>query len=495
MTVAERAAALERLGAEEFDLVVVGAGIVGARIALEAARAGARVALLDAGDFGGATSSASSKLIHGGLRYLPRHDLRLVREAHTERRAFLDRIAPHLVRPLDLVLPVYDDGPFRPWKVEAALLAYSALSSFRRARARMVGPEEARRLVPSMRMDGLEAAGFYEDAQTNDSRLVLATVVAAARAGAVVVNHLPVTALEAAGRRLVGVKAGEVRVPCRSVVNAAGPWVDQVRWMEDPGAEPMARLSKGVHLVLDQPEPWAAGLTVPLAGHDRASFAVPWEGMLLVGTTDTEYEGDPGAAEVEPEDRAQVLAEAARGLPAEVLAPDRIRYAFCGLRVLPRGGGDTADAPRDEIVTSGPLGMVSVAGGKLTTHRRIAIEALHRLEPFRRLRPSAVSLPGAGPPPPRPAGVDPVIWEHLVRHYGSEASEVVAAGTEPIHPAGPDVWGQVVHAAEREWARTVEDVVRRRTTLAVRGLATPEVRRRVAAVLAEHGVLEVEPVR
>ncbi len=495
MTVTQRAAALERLRTEEFDLVVVGAGIVGARIALEAARAGARVALLDAGDFGGATSSASSKLIHGGLRYLPRRDLHLVREAHAERRAFLDHIAPHLVRPLTLVLPVYDDGPFRPWKVEAALLAYSALSSFRHARARMVGPEEARRMVPSMRLEGLEAAGLYEDAQTNDSRLVLATVMAAARAGAMVVNHLPVTALEAAGRRLAAVRAGELRVGCRWVINATGPWVDRVRCMEDPGAEPMARLSKGVHLVLDQPEPWAAGLTVPLAGHDRASFAVPWEGMLLVGTTDTVYEGEPGAAKVEPEDRADVLSEAARGLPAEVLAPERIRYAFCGLRVLPRGDGDTADAPRDEMVTSGPLGMVSVAGGKLTTHRRIAVEALHRLEPFRRLRPSASPLPGAGPPPPRPAGVAPLVWEHLVRHYGTEASEVVAAGAEPVHPDGPDVWGQVVYAAEHEWARTVEDVVRRRTTLAIRGLATPEVRRQVAATLAERGVLEPEPVR
>jgi glycerol-3-phosphate dehydrogenase len=483
----DRDRALERLGAETFDLLVIGAGIVGARVAFEAARTGASVALLDAGDFGGATSSASSKLVHGGLRYLQMGDLRLIRESHLERRALLAHVAPHLVRPLAFVLPVYRGGPHRTTTIGAALLTYSALSGFRHSRARLVGPVAARRLVPSLRTAGMRAAGVYQDAQTHDSRLTLATVAAAAGAGATVLNHLPVTGLEAARGRLVGARAGDVLVRCRAAVNAAGPWVDAVRRLEDPRAQPIARLSKGVHVLVDQPERWAAALTVPM-DRARVAFAVPWEGMLMLGTTDTEYEGDPAAVAAGPEDVDAVLAEAAIGLPADLLRRELIRYTFAGLRVLPRAAGDTARAPREEVIRTGPAGLVSVAGGKLTTHRRIALHVLRRLEPFRRVRLSPDPLPGAGAVPTRPEAVEPAVWEHLVHLYGDQAGRVAEAGPEPIHPAGPDVWGQVLHAADREWARTVEDVVRRRTTLEVRGLATPEVRRRIAATLARRGV-------
>jgi glycerol-3-phosphate dehydrogenase len=484
----DRAGTLERLGSQTaFDLLVIGAGIVGARVAYEAARTGAAVALLDAGDFGGATSSASSKLVHGGLRYLQMGEVGLIREAHLERRALLDRIAPHLVRPMPFLLPVYRGGPHRPLAIGTAVFAYSVLSGFRHSRARMVGREHARRLVPPLRTDGMHVAGLYEDSQTNDSRLTLATVTAAARAGATVVNHLAVTALEQAGGRVVAARAGDVLVRCRAVVNAAGPWVDEVRRLEDPAAAPMARLSKGVHLTLRQDEPWGAALTVPV-DRSRVTFAVPWEGTLLLGTTDTEYEGDPAAARPEPEDVDTVLREASVGLPAEVLARDRIRYAFAGLRVLPRGRGDTASAPRDEVVHVGPAGMVSVAGGKLTTHRRIAIRVLRRLAAFAGATLAADPLPGAGPLPPRPATVEPAAWDHLTRLYGDEAARVAAAGDEQVHPDGPDLWGQVHHAITQEWACTVEDVVRRRTTLAVRGLATSEVRDAIAATLARQGV-------
>ena len=161
-----RAATLERLGSEAFDHLVIGGGIVGARVALEAAVSGASVALLDAGDFGGATSGASSKLIHGGLRYLPMGDVRLVRESHLERRALLDRVAPHLVEPLAFLPPLYRGGPHRPAAVGAGLATYAMLSGFQRARARLVGVESARRLVPQLRTDGLRAAGLYEDAQS-----------------------------------------------------------------------------------------------------------------------------------------------------------------------------------------------------------------------------------------------------------------------------------------------------------------------------------------
>jgi len=302
-----------------------------------------------------------------------------------------------------------------------------------------------------------------------------------------VLNHARVTGVEALDGGLHAVRVGDLVVRGRAVINAAGPWVDEVRRLEDPDAQPMARLSKGVHVVLESPGPWRAAVTTILEG-GRATFAAPWEGMLLLGTTDTEYEGDPGAVAALPEDVDTVLREASIAMPPEVLDRSRIRYAFVGLRVLPDTASSTVRTPRDEVIRRGPTGMVSVAGGKLTTHRLIAIRVLRHLEAFRRARVSEAPLPGAGPLPPRPATVEPVAWEHLAHLYGAEAARVAGLGTEPIDPRGPDLWGQVVYAAEHEWATTVDDVVRRRTTLQIRGLDTPDVRRRIAATLADRGV-------
>src|ERR1700736_4720236 len=409
---ADRERTLERLQSETFDLLVIGGGVIGARIALEATMNGAKVAMVDAGDFAGATSSASSKLIHGGLRYLQMYDFKLVREAHAERRALLDRLAPHLVTPLTFVLPVYKGGPHRAPTIAAGTFAYAAMSGFRHSRAGMLGPKGARKLVPSIKTQGMVAAGVYVDAQTYDARLVLATVTAAARgragAGAAVLNYIRITGLDVAGGRIVGAHAGDLRISCRSVINAAGPWVDTVRLMEDARAKPMARLSKGAHLVLEPPEdwPWQAAITTPLEG-GRVSFAIPWEGMLLLGTTDTDYEADPAAVKAEPEDVDEILSEASASLPSEVLARDRIRYTFAGLRVLARSEGSTAETPREEVIRVGPAGMVSVAGGKLTTHREIALKVLQHLEPFRHAGLTSNPLPGAGPLPLRPADVAP----------------------------------------------------------------------------------------
>jgi glycerol-3-phosphate dehydrogenase len=306
-----------------------------------------------------------------------------------------------------------------------------------------------------------------------------------------VVNHRPVDGFQVAGGRVTGARAGELLVRARATVNAAGPWVDAVRRLEDPQAQPVARLSKGVHVVVDPcEETWGAGLTTPLP-EGRATFALPWEGMLLLGTTDTEYSGDPGTVSAEPEDVETVLREAAVALPPRLLSRDRVRYTFAGLRVLPRGGGTTALTHREELIQTGRYGMVSVAGGKLTTHRRIALRVLQHLEAFRTVRLSSDPLPGAGPMPGRPPEVEPSLWAHLGHLYGSESLSVLAGGaSEPVHPAGPDVWAQVLFALDREWAVTVEDVVRRRTTLAIRGLATPEVREAIAATLAERGVFK-----
>jgi glycerol-3-phosphate dehydrogenase len=466
----ERVAALERLASREFDLLVIGGGIVGAGIAEAASAHGLDVALVDKGDFAGATSSASSKLIHGGLRYLRLGDVGLVREAHHERRALMNVVAPHLVRRLPFLFPLYEDGPYRPWLVQSGILLYSTL-----ARAKLNGLvklERAHRLVPQLRADGLRSCALYEDAWTNDGRLTLANLRAAAERGATVVNYAEVVGLApievAADGRVLEVRA-------RAVVNAAGPWVDRVRALEDPRARPATRLSKGVHVVVDGGGDWGAALTIP---HDkvRVSFAVPWEGKLLLGTTDTEHDGEPESARVSDADVRQVLDEASDAV--EGLGPPR--ETFYGLRVLPHGDGATAGAKRETVFSTGPSGMVSVAGGKLTTYRRIALDALEQLGVrglSRRPRP----LPGA-------VGLDRIAWPveldtptraHLLHLYGSLAVDVLSPAVEdgsllePLVPGRPDLRAQERYGREHEWARTDEDVLRRRTTAWLAGAASP----------------------
>lgn len=475
---------------QEFDLVVVGAGIIGSRVALEAAQAGLTVALVDAADFGSGTSQGSSKLIHGGLRYLPMGDIGLVRENHLERRALLDTVARNLVWPLDFLVPVYG-GLFRAAELWAGLVAYSALSGFRHSRNGLIGRKRAVALVPELKTDGLTACGVLQDAQTNDSRLVLATVTAAARRGVAVNNYTRVVGIEKGAVHVTSTAGAQATLRCRQVVNAAGPWVDRVRRLEDPAAKPGSRLSKGVHATLPLPPGWSAAIARQVGG-SRVAFALPWEDTLLIGTTDNAYDGDADDLSVNDRDLDQVFAEAALSLPQEVLRRERMLYAFAGLRVLELGGESTAETPREHVITEGPLGMVSVAGGKLTTHRRIAMDVLHRLgdERARRHRLADVPLPGAGKPPARPADVEPDVWDNLLRHYGSEVSALLryreshADAFERVHPDAPVVWAQVYHGVLAEWARTVEDVVRRRTTLAVRGLATEDVRQRIGERLS-----------
>ena len=460
----DRVEAVERLASRRFDLLVVGGGIVGAGIAEAATAHGLDVALVDKGDFGGATSSASSKLIHGGLRYLRLGDVGLVREAHHERRILMHVVAPHLVRRLPFLLPLYEDGPYRPWFVQSGILLYSTL-----ARARLnglVSVERAHRMVPQLRGERLRSCALYADAWTNDGRLALANVRAAADAGATVLNYAEVVSVRGREGAEIVVDGRTVSVSAAKVVNASGPWVDHVRLLEDPGAKRSVRLSKGVHVLVDGGEDWDAALTI---SHDkvRVSFAVPWEGMLLLGTTDTLHDGEPETARVTDEDVAQVLAEAS--VAVERIGPPRA--TFCGLRVLPGGDGTTASARRETVYSTGPSGMVSVAGGKLTTYRRIALDALDQLG-VRGLSKRARPLPGATGLEriAWPAAIDTKTRNHLLHLYGSLALEVLAPAAEdpallePLVPGRPDLRAQELYARTHEWARTEEDVLRRRTT-------------------------------
>lgn len=493
--------ALER-GA--FDVLVVGGGIIGLSTAWQAARAGLRVGVIEAGDFAGATSSASTKLVHGGLRYLAMGDVRLVYENHAERRALGDKLAPHLVQPMPFLVPLYEGGPHGRVKIGAGMLVYSALSRFEDGPGKLVSAKKAEAMVPALRTEGLRGCGLYYDHQMNDSRMALMVAHAAADAGAVLANHLEVVGLREVGGQTAGVEVrdrldgSEYGIDARVVVNATGPWVDRIRAMESPGAAPSVRLSKGAHIVVRQCEPWQAALTVPLdAG--RVSFAIPWEDQLLLGTTDEPYEGDPADVSCTDADVAQIVDEVSQAVAADQLGPDLIRYRFAGLRVLPLGDGDTQHAKRETVISRGPRGLISVAGGKWTTFRRIGYDVMQHVGdvlPDVALDRRDIALPGAADPDAvarvlqasTPDLPDDVV-AHLARHYGTYAHELAnlmamdPSLAQRIHPDGPDVWAQVAYAVTDEWAYEPDDVLRRRTTVAVRGLATPDVRAEVAKVL------------
>ena len=311
-------------------------------------------------------------------------------------------------------------------------------------------------------------------------------------------NRAEVVALRSSSGRVAGaevrVDGEDVSVDARVVVNAAGPWVDHVRRLEDPRLGTSVRLSKGAHVLVTLEDEWAAALTI--AQDDvRVTFAVPWYDMLLLGTTDTEHEGDPGDVDVEPADADQILAEAAVALSADVVAADRVRAVYAGLRVLPAGEGESVSARRETVFSRSPGGMLNVAGGKLTTYRRIALETLARLKSELGLRrldkrpwplPGAIGLERAS----LPVELEPDVRAHLLHLYGSLATEVLAPAVEDpsllerLHPGGPDIEAQVRYAASHEWAHSADDVLRRRTTCFHRGFADEALRSRVERILA-----------
>ncbi|GAA3100520.1 FAD-dependent oxidoreductase [Streptomyces rectiviolaceus] len=514
--VASRAETREQLSKATYDLLVIGGGILGISTAWHAAQSGLRVALVDAGDFAGATSSASSKLLHGGLRYLQTGAVKLVAENHFERRAVSRQVAPHLANPLTFYLPVYKGGPHGAAKLGAGVFAYSALSAFGDGVGHLLSPSKAAQDVPELRTDNLKAVAVYGDDQMNDSRMALMTVRAAVEAGAAVLNHAEVTGLRFTKGRVTGAElkdrmdGTEFGVNARLVLNATGPWVDHLRKMENPDAAPSIRLSKGAHLVLKRTAPWKAALATPIDKY-RITFALPWEDMLLLGTTDEEFEGDPADVGVTESDTAQILDEAAFSIRDQQLSRDLITYSFAGLRVLPGGPGDTSKAKRETVVTEGAGGMLSVAGGKWTTFRHIGRTVMKKLEalpghplgddyePISQLQ-KRLPLPGIanpravahrllvdGPAPGPRMAADTA--KHLATHYGSLSFDIARLANENpelaerVSPDAPEIWAQVVYARDNEWAETVDDVLRRRTTLTIRGLATDDVRAKVQDVL------------
>lgn len=498
-----REVALARLAAESFDLLVIGGGITGAGVALDAAARGMRVALVERADYASGTSSRSTKLVHGGVRYLAQRDIGLVREALMERQVLL-RVAPHLVHPQPFVLPLYRGqhvpGLMAPAVATraltaAGLAAYDMLAGTRGLqRRRSLGRLGTRGLVPLLQPEGLRGAFLYYDARTDDVRLVLAVLGAAHVRGAAVANHAEVVGFEHDGGRVAGAHVRDrlggrdLLVRATRIVNATGAWSGNVAALDGQSARPL-RLSKGAHLVIDRASLplGSVAVVLPATADGRVAFAVSWGDNVLLGTTDTPYDGDPAAVQPEPEDVAALLGDANRFLSVQLRRSDVIS-AFAGLRPLvASNAATTATTSREHAVVVTRSGLVTVSGGKLTTYRRMARDcvdaALQAVPgPWGPSPTARVLLQGAAGLVARTVETQRIAREldvptpiimHLLDTYGADAPGVLALIAEQAElgqslvPGLPYLRAEVVYGARREGAQTLEDVFRRRTRVAL----------------------------
>lgn len=492
-----RREALDALRARPVDILVIGGGIIGAGIARDAALRGLRVAVVEQHDFASGTTSRPTRLVHGGLRYLEMYDVGLVREDLHERETLL-RVAPHLVSPLPFLIPHYNASLFKRSRMRAGMVLYDLLSFDKSLPAhRWLTRQQVLAEEPNIRADGLQGAWRFYDAQVPlTERLVLENLLDASQEGAVVVNHGRAErftrdsdggVIGAMVRDLVDGSVVDVRA--RMTVNATGPWLDLTNRGLQPQRPASLRLTKGVHLVT----PGATrNAVIQFARSDgRLFFVTPWLGHSLVGTTDTDYSGDPSAVEATTQDVAYLQSEARQAFPA---APfDQVYYTWAGVRALVRVEGVSEGRVSrkhkllDHAQLDGVAGLISVVGGKLTAYRGIAEEVVdlaaarlqrhvpgytrQRAYPGGRMGNRTRYLEHELWPRAAALGVTREQAEHLAQVYGTLAEEVLdlvqhdrALGVR-ICPHQPAILAQFVRAVETEWAVTLADMLLRRVPL------------------------------
>jgi glycerol-3-phosphate dehydrogenase len=481
---------LFRLQRETFDVAVIGGGINGAAVARDAAMRGLGVALIDRGDFAGQTSSRSSKLIHGGLRYLPQGQIHLVYEALRERERLGRLTAPHLVKPIAFLFPLYAGRTVSRLALCAGLFVYDLLARTpKERRYRGLGAQQVAELEPSLSLNGLKGGAIYHDGHGDDSRLTLENALDAVIHGAAAANYVRLQGFDRQGDRLLAAQAVDMldgtslTIRARTFVNAAGPWVDDVRRMDDPAADAIVRLTKGVHLVIDSKRLPVRYSLVLSDGHGRILFLIRERDSILLGTTDTDYSGDPEQVGVEASDVDYLLEVVAQTIPGAALRHQDVIASFAGLRALLSGGGKSPSmVPREEMIVRSRSGMISIAGGKLTTHRAIAQRAVDMI--CRELAKPVVQSPTLTTPLPgaRPAHQDtayaediaPSMRAELASRYGARMVLLDALIRnnprlgEPLCGESPVLAAEAVFAARFEMARKLEDFMIRRTAMARR---------------------------
>ncbi len=487
-----RAEALTLLAERAFDVVVIGGGITGAGVARDAAMRGLSVALVEASDFASGTSSRSSRLVHGGVRYLEHGQIGLVFEACRERR-ILATIAPHLVRPLEFMWPVYEKARIKLWKLRAGLFLYDALALGRNlGRHRTLSTHVVTALEPELRHMGMVGGASYFDAATDDIRLTLATVLSARDAGAIVINHVSVhdllmTSDGVCGARAVDLRTGiDVEIRARTVVNAAGPWSDAIRRMAEPQARRAVRGTKGVHVSVPRDRIRNNGALTLLSPIDgRVMFVLPAGAFSIIGTTDTEFDGRPERVRATTADITYLLRSANAFFPGAHLMASDVVSAWAGIRPLVAlGDKDPDSASREHAIAWTVPGLLSVTGGKLTTYRAMAADVMDTIA--RRLRVGhgraathKESLPGGDIASledelalARATVGAPDIAEHLVHAYGTrwraiwQLASVDRSLAERLIPELPYIAAELDWCVTHEMARTLGDLLIRRLHVA-----------------------------
>jgi glycerol-3-phosphate dehydrogenase len=499
---------LAALAGVRFDVVVIGGGIIGAGIARDAATRGLRVALFEKADFGGGTTAGSTRLIHGGLRYLEMLDFGLVRMDLRERETLL-RIAPHLVKPLEFIMPFYGSSLFYRCKMKLGMTLYDLLSYDKSLpRHRFLTPAELKEMEPNLCRQDLQGAMVYFDAQANSpERLCLENIIDAGEHGAQTFNYTEVTGALSAGEVLHGVRVRdllsddrtEVSVKSRVVVNASGAWFDRVASkLTEPGRTTQIRTTKGIHIACP---PVANRAIVVFSRVDgRLMFVIPWLGYSWIGTTETDFDGDPATAHATSEDVDYVLRSVTEYLPT--LDTTQIYFSNAGVRALVKNKGSKSSVSRRHRITGGAQAgagnLISVLGGKITGYRAIAEDAVDavcaKLNVNAPCVTAATALPGAREdvkPAVSRAGLKSEAITHLCELYGSRANQVMQLAAswehlrEPLSPHGHDIEAQVIFAARTEQCARLVDFLLRRTLLGFSEDQGQSAVARAAALLAE----------
>ena len=494
---------------EEVDVIVIGGGITGAGIVRDAARRGLNVALFEQNDIAYGTSSRSSKLIHGGLRYLEEYEFSLVFESVSERRVVLD-LAPHLVNPQAFLFPVYQGSRKSLRMIDAGMWLYDGLALFRSPkRHRTLKPSEVAKEEPILKQEGLQGAPVYYDCSTDDSRLTLETIIDAIQNGAVVVNWTRVDALtkddqgRVSGVVVKNARDGSLReVKAHTVINATGPWTDEVLAMSGPRTGKLLRPTKGIHIVVEREKlPIEHAVVLFHPTDDRVLFALPWGERTYVGTTDTDYEGSPGDETATLQDVDYLIAAANHHFPNHHIKRDDVISTWAGLRPLiapePEVGEiSESQVSREHQILIGEDGLITIAGGKLTTYRKMAKECvdiavnllklmgklpedIHSGQTFKFPLPGAVGWPedddhakvAAALTEACDCDLSEEVSRHLIDTYGMrglELANLCAADPsllEPIVPGRVEIMAQVDFGVREELAVSVSDIMVRRTQI------------------------------
>jgi glycerol-3-phosphate dehydrogenase len=490
----DREACLAAATGDRLDVLVIGGGITGAGIALDAATRGYRVALVERGDLAQGTSSRSSKLVHGGFRYLETGDIAMVAQAVRERDR-LRRLAPHLVRPLGFVVPI--DDLRTGLEMRAGMTVYDAIALGRNVRGhRRLSVAEVLASVPGL-AGGFSLGGYrYYDCQTDDARLTLQIAQVARRYGATVVNHAEVIDLLRSGDRVVGATVRDVltgatdELNARWTISASGVWADRVRGLAPPAPEATLVPAKGVHLTFPRSLVKVNQAVVVPSGADdgRRNFVIPWGDQVYIGTTDEAWAGDRDRPDVDGDQAAYLLRSLNRAFGTALTLADAIG-SWAGLRPLITGPAASTDLSRTHAITHSPDGLVSITGGKLTTYRQMAEDAVDVIAIADGNRRPCVtaSLPlgaqGTAEEGLRrtrellsTTGLDPALAGSVYHRYGDDAAALLSfcadhEGTDPLVPGLPYLRGEVRWAVRHELARTLDDVLQRRMRVSLRHAA------------------------